>query len=76
MKAIFLLLGNLSLENMIKTVIIDKHCNFEVYTMGKKKYEARGFADEWKVRREKKLAKEERAKAARKAAKAADKAAA
>ena len=26
--------------------------------MGKKKYEARGFADEWKVRREKKLAKE------------------
>ena len=32
--------------------------------MGKKKYEARGFADEWRVRREKKLAKEERAKAA------------
>ncbi len=39
--------------------------------MGKKKYEARGFADEWKVRREKKLAKEAKAKAARKAAKAA-----
>jgi hypothetical protein len=39
--------------------------------MGKKKYEARGFADEWKVRREKKLAKEAKAKAAKKAAKAA-----
>lgn len=35
--------------------------------MGKKRYEARGFADEWRVRREKKLAKEQRA-AAKKAA--------
>ncbi len=60
----------------MKFAIIDKHCNFEVYTMGKKKYEARGFADEWRVRREKKLAKEEKAKAARKAAKAAAKKAA
>lgn len=39
--------------------------------MGKKKYEARGFADEWRVRREKKLAKEAKQKAARKAAKTA-----
>lgn len=40
--------------------------------MGKKKFEARGFADEWKVRREKKLAKEAKEKAAKKAAKSAE----
>ncbi len=40
--------------------------------MGKKKYEARGFADEWKVRREKKLAKEAKEKATKKAAKSAE----
>lgn len=39
--------------------------------MGKKKYEARGFADEWKVRREKKEAKLAKEKAQKKAAKKA-----
>ncbi len=51
---------------------MDKHCkNSRYISMGKKKYEARGFADEWRVRREKKLAKEAKAKAAKKAAKVA-----
>jgi len=44
--------------------------------MGKKRYEARGFADEWRVRREKRLAKEKKSEAKKTAAKAANKAAA
>ena len=40
--------------------------------MGKKRFEARGFADEWRVRREKKLAKEAKEKAKKAAAKAAE----
>lgn len=41
--------------------------------MGKKKFDARGFADEWAVRRQKRLAKQAKADAKAKAAKAAAK---
>ena len=44
--------------------------------MGKKKFEARGFADEWKVRRDKKVAKEAKREALKKAQHKAEKAAA
>ena len=44
--------------------------------MGKKRYEARGFADEWAVRRKERLAKEQKSEAKNKAAKKAAKAAA
>lgn len=44
--------------------------------MGKKRFEARGFADEWAVRRKKKLAKEMKSEAKNKAAKKAAKQAA
>lgn len=43
--------------------------------MGKKRFEARGFADEWAVRRKKRLAKEQKSEAKNKAAKKAAKAA-
>ena len=39
--------------------------------MGKKRFEARGFADEWAVRREKRLAKQAKLDAKKKAQKAA-----
>lgn len=44
--------------------------------MGKKRFEARGFADEWAVRRKERLAKEQKSEAKNKAAKKAAKAAA
>ncbi len=44
--------------------------------MGKKRFEARGFADEWAVRRKKRLAKEAKSEAKNKAAKKTAKAAA
>ena len=44
--------------------------------MGKKWFEARGFADEWAVRRKERLAKEQKSEAKNKAAKKAAKAAA
>ena len=44
--------------------------------MGKKRFEARGFADEWAVRRKKRLVKEQKSEAKNKAAKKAAKAAA
>lgn len=39
--------------------------------MGKKRFEARGFADEWAVRKEKRLAKQAKFDAKKKAQKAA-----
>ena len=44
--------------------------------MGKKRFKARGFADEWAVRRKERLAKEQKSEAKNKAAKKAAKAAA
>ncbi|GEM_PF-887386 len=44
--------------------------------MGKKRFEARGFADEWRARREKKVAKEAKREALKKAQHKAEKAAA